>query len=64
MPHNKEHEEVIARDLIKTEISNMPEPKFKAIIKRILAGLEKSIADTRESLTAEIKERKTIQAEI
>ena len=42
----------------------MFEPEFKATIIRILVSLQKSIADTRESLTAEIKELKTGQAEI
>jgi len=50
-----------ARDLIKTDISKIPEPEFKTTIITILARLEKSIADTRESLIAEIKELKTSQ---
>jgi len=54
----KEQEEGTARDLIKPDISNTPEPEFKITIRRRLAGLEKSIEDTRESLTAEIKELK------
>ena len=41
----------------------MLDPEFKTIIS-ILAGLEKSIEDTRESLTTEIKDLKTRQAEI
>ena len=41
----------------------MLELEFKTV-KRILSGLEESIEDTRESLTAEIKEIKTGQAEI
>jgi len=63
-PQKKEHEAVMARNLIKTDKSNMPEPEFKAAIIRIQAGLEKSIEDTRESLSAEIKELKTSQTEI
>ena len=56
----------MARDLIKTDISKMPEPELKTnknkktknkkIVIRTLAGLEKSIEDCRESPTAEIKE--------
>ena len=34
------------RDLVNTEISKMPEPEFKTMIIRILAGLEKNIQDT------------------
>ena len=39
----------------------MPEPEFKRTIIRVLAVLEKSIEDTRESLPAEKKELKTSQ---
>ena len=42
----------------------MLEPEFKTTIIRIPAGFEKSSEDTRESLTAEIKELKSIQAKI
>ena len=44
------------------DINKMSELEFKTIIK-ILDGLEKSIEDTRESLTVEIKEIKYSQAE-
>ena len=54
----------MARDLIKTDISNMPDPEFKATIIGILVGLEKSIEDARESLTAQIKDLKTSQAKM
>ena len=37
----KEQEKVMSRDLIKIDISNMPDSEFKAIIIRILTGLEK-----------------------
>ena len=42
----------------------MPDSEFKITIVRILAGPEKSIKDTKESLTAEIKDLQTGQAEI
>ena len=58
----KEQGKVTARGLIETDISNMLDTEFKATIIRILAGLEKSIEDTRESLTAETKGLKTSQA--
>ena len=54
-------EKVMARDLIEIYINNMPDPEFKAIVIRILVGLEKSIEDTREFLTAEIKELRANQ---
>ena len=42
----------------------MCDTEFKTTIKRILAGLEKSIEDTRESLATEIKDLKSNQAKI
>ena len=36
--------------LIKTDISNMPDPEFKATVIRILARLEKSREAIKESL--------------
>ena len=54
----------MARNLIKTDISNMPDLEFKAIIIRILSRLDKSIEDTKGSLTAEIKELKINQAKM
>ena len=64
-PQNKEHEvEHMARDLTNIYISKMSEVEFKAIVIRILVGLEKDIQDTREFLTVEITELKSSQAEI
>ena len=60
----KEQEKVTARALIQTDISNIPDPEFKTTIIKIQSGLEKSIEDTRESLTTEIKDLKTTQAEM
>lgn len=46
-------------------ISTMSVLEFKIVILKILAGLgKKNIEDTRESLTGEIKELKSNQAEI
>ena len=42
----------------------MPDPELKASIIRKLAGFDKSIENTRESLTTEIKELITNQAEM
>ena len=47
------------RDLISMDISKMVELDFKITIIKILAGLEKSTEDTRESLSGEIKELKS-----
>ena len=60
----KEQEKVTARNQIKTDISNMPDPEFKTTTIRILAGLEKSMEETREFLTTKVKDLKTSEAEI
>ena len=41
----------MARDLINMDVSNSSEIEFKTTIIKILAGLEKSIEDTRKSFT-------------
>lgn len=41
----KEQGKATARDLCKTDISYMHDRKFKAMIKRILTGLEKRVED-------------------
>lgn len=46
----KEQGEVLARELIKIDISNKPELEFKTTIVRRLAMLEKSIEETKETL--------------
>ena len=50
--------------MLKTDISNISEQEFKTIVTRLLAGLEESIEDTRETLAEEIKDLKTSQAKI
>jgi len=47
--------------LLKTEINNISEQEFRTVI-RILAGLDRSIGDTKVTLAAEIKHLKTGQA--
>ena len=56
----KEQAKVMARDLIETDISRMPDRKFKATIIRILTGLEERMEDFREAFTAYIKKFKKI----
>ena len=55
LSQKKEEEKVMVRDLIETDMTNMPSPELKATIIRTLAGLEKSIEDTREMFIAETK---------
>ena len=54
----KYQEEITARDLLKTDISNISEQEFRITIIRILVGVERSIEYTRETLVAEIKYQK------
>ena len=63
-PQKEGHEEIIARDLPKTDINNILEQEFRTSVIRLLAGLEKSIKDTRETLVEEIKDLRTSQDEI
>ena len=55
LSQKKDQEKVMATDLIKTGISNMSDPEFKATTIRILAGLDKSMEDIRETLPQRIK---------
>ena len=56
--------DIIVRDLLKTDISNISEQEFRSIVTRLTVGLHKSIEDTRETLAAEIKDLNTSQAKI
>ena len=61
-PQKKGQEDITARDLLNTDISNISEQEFRTVI-RLLAWLEKSIEDTRKTFAVEIKDLKTSQAE-
>ena len=50
----KEQDKATARDLSESKISNWPDPGFKATI-IMLPGLEKSMNNIRETLTAEVR---------
>ena len=50
--------------MIKTDISNITEQEFRIIAIRLIAGLEKGIEDSRESIVAEIKELKNAINEV
>ena len=55
LPRKKLQEVVTSNKLIKTDISNIKEQEFRIIVIKLIAGLEKSIEDSRESITTEIK---------
>ena len=54
-PQKKFQEVVTANELIKTDLSNITEQEFRIIVIKLIAGLEKSIEDSRESIATEIK---------
>ena len=60
----KEQENVTGNDLLEPDMSNMPDSEFQATIIRIQPVVEKSIENTRESITPEIKLLKTNQAKM
>jgi len=51
----KEQSQTMARDQSKTDISNMPDTEFKAMIIKILTELEKRVEDISETFNTEIK---------
>jgi len=56
----KEQDKITARDLSKTEISNVPNREFQVMVIKILPGLEKTVEDLIETLN---KERENIKNE-
>ena len=53
-----------ANKLIKNNLSNVTENEFKILVIKLMAGLEKSIEDNRESITTEIKGLRSSQEEL
>ena len=60
----KFQEELTAKELIKTHISNITEQEFRIIVIRLISRLEKGIEDSRVSTAAEIKQLKTSHDEL
>ena len=54
-PQKKLQEVATANEMIKNDLSNVTENKFKIIVIKLIAGLEKSIEDSRKSIATEIK---------
>ena len=54
-PQKKLQEVVTANELIKTNLSNVTDHEFRIIVIKLIAGLEKGIEDSRESMTTENK---------
>ena len=52
-PQKKLQEVVTANELIKNDLSNITEQEFRIIVIKLIAGLEKSIEDSRESIATD-----------
>lgn len=55
MSQKKERDQTIARELSETDISSMPDRKFKVMIIKVLIDLEKRVEDIGETFNKDIK---------
>uniref|UniRef100_A0A8C9D6D4 L1 transposable element RRM domain-containing protein n=1 Tax=Panthera leo TaxID=9689 RepID=A0A8C9D6D4_PANLE len=60
----KNVQEITANELIKNDLNNITESEFRIIVIKLIAGLENSIKDSRESLATEIKGLRNSQEEL
>ena len=63
-PPKKFQEVATANELIKTDLSNITEKKFRIIVIKLIAGLEKSIEDSREPIATEIRGLRNLHEEL
>ena len=63
-PQKNVQEVTTANELIKNDLNNMTGSEFRIIVIKLIAGLEKSIEDSRESITTEIKGLRNSQEEL
>ena len=63
-PQKKLQEVATAKELIKNNLSNITEQEFRIIVIKLIAGLEKSIQDCRQSISTEIKGLKNTREEL
>ena len=63
-PQKELQEVATANELIKNDFSNKMEQEFRIIVIKLIARLEKSIEDSRESIATEIKGLKTSHDEL
>ena len=54
-PQQNIQEITTANELIKKDLNNITESEFRIIVIKLIAGLENSIQDSRESIATEIK---------
>ena len=63
-PQKKFQEVATANEFTKTDLSNITEKEFRVIVIKLIAGLDKSIEDSRESIAIEIKGLKNSHEEL
>ena len=63
-PRKNVQEITTANELIKNDLNNITESEFRVIVIKLIAGLENSIKDSRESLAIEIKGLRNSQKEL
>ncbi|KAF0886512.1 LORF1 protein, partial [Crocuta crocuta] len=57
-PPKKFQEELTAKELLKTDISNISEQEFRKTVIKLIAGLEKGMEDIRETMATKTMELK------
>ena len=63
-PQKNVQKTTTANELIKNDLKNITESEFKIIVIKLIAGLENSIEDSRESTATEIKGLRNSQEEL
>ena len=63
-PQKKLQEVATANKLIKTDLSNITEQEFRIIVIKLIAGFEKSIEESRETIATEIKGLRNTHKEV
>ena len=63
-PQKNVQEITTANELIKNDLNNVTESEFRIIVIKLIAGLENSIKDSRESTVTEIKGLRNSQEEL
>ena len=63
-PRKNVQEITTANELIKNDLNNITESEFRIIVIKLIAGLENSIEDSRESIAIEIKGLRNSQEEL
>ncbi|KAF0885224.1 LORF1 protein, partial [Crocuta crocuta] len=63
-PLKKFQEEMTAKELLKTDISNITEQEFRTVVIKLIAGLEKGMEDIRETIATKTIELKNSCGEL